>query len=672
MGSGAGGGTVAARLATYGHSVLLIDAGDDQGAALQQQVPAFALASTEYDPMRWDYFVQHYDDAARQQKDSKMTWQTPSGDLHVGANPPSGSTPLGILYPRAGTLGGCTTHNALVTLYPHNSDWTNIAALTGDQSWSADNMRQFFQRLERNEYLPSGTAGHGFAGWLSTGLTSLGLILKDQKIVSWVIAAAAAMGDKLTMSGIPTALGRDINSADPGRDSEVGLFQFPMPVAGPKRNGARDFIVATQNAVNADGTKKYRLDVQLNTLVSRVRFSIETGDTPKAIGVDFLSGPSLYRADRRAITTTDSGTVGSVYARREVILAAGAFNTPQLLKLSGVGPAAELASHNIPLVHDLLGVGNNLQDRYETTLVGQAPTPFTTYQNCTFLQKTPDPCLTQWQQNSQDPGPYASNGIPFGVVKKSTTADSDPDIFISGLAALFTGYFPGDSIPPPGNFSYWSWVVLKAHNHNNAGKVTLRSNNPRDTPIINFHSFDNGVTANGADTRDLQALTEGMLYARQALQDLVPLDGAFTETWPGPNVTTTEQMSEFVKQEAWGHHASCTCPIGADGDPMAVLDSKFRVRGVRGLRVVDASVFPRIPGSYLVVPTYMIGEKAADTIHADTIYTGTIRRDTIRTDTKPADTIHTDTIHADTIHAKTIHADTIHADTIHTDAGKSA
>jgi choline dehydrogenase-like flavoprotein len=114
VGSGAGGGPLAARLAIAGYKVLLLDAGDDQGNATQQIVPALQLQSTEYEPMRWDYYVNHYSNMSRQKEDTKMTYRTPGGDLHVGSNAPAGSEPLGILYPRAGTLGGCTAHNAMM------------------------------------------------------------------------------------------------------------------------------------------------------------------------------------------------------------------------------------------------------------------------------------------------------------------------------------------------------------------------------------------------------------------------------------------------------------------------------------------------------------------------------------------------------------------------------
>lgn len=147
---------------------------------------------------------------------------------------------------------------------------------------------------------------------------------------------------------------------------------------------------------------------------------------------------------------------------------------------------------------------------------------------------------------------------------------------------------------------------------NNAGTIELRLTDPRDTLIINFNSFDSGVTANEADEKDLQAVYESMQFSRKIFDD-----GGFEEVWPGPNVTTEAELKDFIRREAWGHHACCTAAIGADEGPNAVLDSDFRVRGVDGLRVVDASVFPKIAGWYIALPIYMISEKAADVILAD-------------------------------------------------------
>ena len=139
-------------------------------------------------------------------------------------------------------------------------------------------------------------------------------------------------------------------------------------------------------------------------------------------------------------------------------------------------------------------------------------------------------------------------------------------------------------------------------------------------PEINFHYFDEGTAEDGADERDYQAVQEGFELAREIFQygqNSTSAPSSFTELWPGADVNSSEEIEHFIKSNSWGHHASCTCPIGADDDPMAVLDSRFRVRGVDGLRVVDASVFPKIPGFFIVTPIYIIAEKAADVIMQD-------------------------------------------------------
>ena len=524
----------------------------------------------------------------------------------------------------------------MITIYPHDSDWTNIASITGDSSWAPGNMRAYFERLERCRYLPNGVVGHGFSGWLETSLTDLTLVAQDLKLVSLVVAAATAMGKSLigiiatTVLGLGEILTLDINADTPTRDQQQDLYQVPITVGDTSvmRTGPRDFILATANALNPDGSRKYMLDISLNTLVTKIRFD-NTGATPKAVGVDYLTGKSLYRADPRS-GSASAGTPGSVNASREVILSAGSFNTPQLLKLSGIGPAVELNSFSIPVIVNLPGVGTNMQDRYETTVVGKTTSDFAITSKCTFLQTQPDPCLVQYQTAPLPKGPpplskgiYASNGIAVAIVRKSSAAAASdpPDLLISGAPAFFTGYYPNYDKFVIADARHWAWITLKAHARNTAGTVQLRSTDPRDTPIINFNYFDTGTTASGADQLDVQAVYEAMQFSRQIFKDLVPLDGGFTEVWPDPlssvNASTEAGLKEFIKNEAWGHHASCTCPIGADGDPMAVLDSRFRVRGTLGLRVVDASVFPKIPGFYIAVPIYMISEKAADVILQD-------------------------------------------------------
>ncbi|OPB40331.1 choline dehydrogenase [Trichoderma guizhouense] len=615
VGSGPGGGPLAARLALAGYKVLLMDAGDDEGNMLDQEIPILNLESTEDPSQEWDYFVQHYDNQTLQETDSKFTWELPDGSRFVGSNPPAGAKPLGIWYPRAGTLGGCAGHNVMVTLTPQDSDWETVASITGDNSWNPDSMRQYWERVEDNLYLPNGTSGHGFNGWLETSLTQVDLWLGDDRIMNIVRAAATVVGNGVSSmsAAYQQWLTGDINSDSPTRDFTEGLFQVPEAVKQPSwdRAGPRDFILQVANAVNSDGSRKYHLDVRLESLVTKIRFD-QSGPVPKAVGVDFLAGQSLYSADPRFSASKAPTGKGSVNVTREVIISTGTFNTPQLLKLSGVGPAAELKSFDIPVIVDLPGVGTGMTDRYEVTVVQKSTQDFTLFNGCTLLSTPDDPCLLQWENNHTSPGIYSSNGIVLGIPMKSSVASPDTaDILMAGIPGDFHGYFPGYSKIAFADTQHFAFIVLKAHNRNHAGTVTLLSNNPQDTPNIHFRSFQTG------GDEDVQAVYEGVEFLRQLNGNLSLVDDTWTEVVPGPDVQTEEEIKDFVRREAWGHHACCSARIGADDDSTAVLDSKFRVRGTTGLRVVDASVFPEIPGYFIVSAVYIISEKAADVIIAD-------------------------------------------------------
>ena len=154
---------------------------------------------------------------------------------------------------------------------------------------------------------------------------------------------------------------------------------------------------------------------------------------------------------------------------------------------------------------------------------------------------------------------------------------------------------------------------MKAHTRNNAGAVTLRSSDPRDTPAVNFRYFDEGSDTSG---EDLDSVVEGIRFVRKMTAALRTEKVISEEELPGSPVQSDAELRDYVRNNAWGHHASCTCPIGAK-DKGGVLTSDFQVHGTERLRVVDASVFPRIPGFFIVSAVYMIGEKAADAILAD-------------------------------------------------------
>jgi choline dehydrogenase len=326
--------------------------------------------------------------------------------------------------------------------------------------------------------------------------------------------------------------------------------------------------------------------------------------------VECLEGKNLYRADPNA-AEAPSAEKKTYACCGEIILAGGAFNTPQLLMLSGIGPKEHLEKNGIDCIADRPGVGSNLQDRYEVGVVAEMEKPFTMLKDATFQSpdsgNPPDACFTDWLQGR---GLYTSNGAMAALILRSDPAKEDPDLFLFALPGDFHGYFPGYSTEITKRKDHLTWAILKAHTNNTGGTVRLRSNNPRDTPSVRFHYFEEGTDTKG---EDLAAVVEAVKLVRKMNEG----NPAFArEIIPGREISD-ERLPEWVGSHAWGHHASCSCRMGRPDDREAVVDSRFRVIGTQGLRIVDASVFPRIPGFFIVTPIYMISEKAADVIVED-------------------------------------------------------
>jgi len=593
VGSGAGGGPLAANLARQGHSVLLLEAGKETGGKTEYQVPVLHPTATETPDLAWWYFVQHYADPARAAQDTKYTDD-------------------GILYPRGGALGGSTAINAMITVAPPNSDWDAIAADTGDASWDSANMRQYYDRVTR---------------WLGVERQDVnGDTLFDTRLLSILTGtfkeAADAhlgrvpdvdvfnvLGNLFTMYGF---LRNDINE-DTFAGTADGVYQFPLATRDHRRNGTREYLLST-----VKDPRRFPLRIKTQAMVTKVVFADapEADGSWRAVGVEFQDGAHLYSADLRADEGEAQPRTIQVHASREVILAAGAFNTPQLLMLSGVGAREELDRVGVPVKVDLPGVGKNLQDRYEVGVVSELSDDFSAFARCTFDVDENDPCFRDWTRRR---GVYTSNGGVVSILMKSSPSQLEPDLHIFGIPGVFKGYYPGYSAEANKDNHHFTWVILKGHTQNRGGTVALASADPRVRPAIDFHYFDDGDVDAGQDVNDLTAVVNGVEMVRKiaARTDAVDVFTTWKETWPGAGASDRAKIGDWVKKEAWGHHASCSARIGADGDPMAVLDSRFHVRGTTGLRVVDASVFPRIPGTFIVLPIYMVSEKATDTILED-------------------------------------------------------
>jgi choline dehydrogenase-like flavoprotein len=612
VGSGAGGGTLAARLAEAGRSVLLLEAGgdprqlagtnDDQPGVNRlpddYDVPSFHGFASENDAMRWDFFVRHYTSDALQEKDPKYRRDYRGVPVN------------GVLYPRAGTLGGCTAHNAMILVYPHNADWDGIARLTGDASWNADAMRNYFERLENCHHRPlerilaavgPNPSRHGWHGWLQVEKAIPAAALGDFGLVQVLLRSAGEAFDDI---GQPIERLVDLveGKADPNdwrlvTNNAVGVRYTPLATRNHARMGTRERVLET--------AQKYpdRLRVELDALVTRVLLD----EHNRATGVEYLKGARLYRAHGQP--ATGAGELHQAQAAREVILSGGAFNTPQLLMLSGIGPREVLEPLGIPVRVELPGVGKNLQDRYEVGVIHRMSFDhWNILEGVTFSRD--DAAYREWAEKRE--GLYTSNGAVLAAILKSRAERLLPDLFCFALVGLFGGYFPGYSSPTVTKPNYLTWAILKAHTQNRAGQVVLRSADPRDTPLINFHYFEEGSDAAG---EDLDSVVAGIRFVRRLTSQLKAEGLIAEEEEPGDARQSDEELKDYVRTTAWGHHASCSCPIGPREDG-GVLSSDFRVHGTEGLRVVDASVFPRIPGFFIVSAVYMIAEKAADVILA--------------------------------------------------------
>jgi choline dehydrogenase len=428
-----------------------------------------------------------------------------------------------IYCPRGKVVGGTSSINAMIYIRGNWADFDRWQAL-GNEGWSYEDVLPYFKKSENQQQ--GANEFHGVGGLLNV-TDPLAPAITSQRFVE----AAEQLG---------YARNSDFNGV--GQEG-AGLYQLTIK-DGKRHSAAAAFLVPILDRPN--------LTVQTGALVTRLLF-----EGTRAVGVEYLH----------------SGRLHQVRVNREVILSAGTFDSPKLLMLSGIGNAEYLRSLAIPVVVDLPGVGQNLQDHVQVPVA---------YQATQDLQ----PALT-------------SNIAEAGLfLHTESNLDAAPDLqFFSG-PILWT--------PPAYAREGVGFAATVCLNHpQSRGSVSLRSTSPSDSPVIRMNYLQN--------QSDVSKLVAGIKIIRQLFHSSA-FDGfRGEEVAPGADVSSDEALQAYVWEVVdTVYHPVGTCKMGID--PMAVVDPELRVRGVEGLRVVDASIMPTITTGNTNAPTIAIGEKAADLI----------------------------------------------------------
>ncbi|KAJ3736683.1 hypothetical protein DFJ43DRAFT_1220846 [Lentinula guzmanii] len=562
IGAGAGGGPLA---------ILVVDAGHDV-LNLNTTIPLYFIRAIEDLQTELNYTLDEYPPGFQFQKND--AW-----------------------YPRARAVGGSTIHNAMINIIAETkTDYDNLAAAFNDSTWSRDNMQNYFKRIEHNLYtLGLDPVNHGYDGWLSTNLNPDLTVLNPMFLDAQTVAFFAT----LVAAGLPPIV--DLNDLVSDRAIGGTMPSFTTD-ADHTRSSVRDRLVNV-NQSESNPSLQFALD----TLATRILLCNSSSGTPTAYGVEIAPGAALPVASNfqgKAILRTENITV-----KREVIISAGVFQSPQLLMLSGIGNSSHLQEFGITPILDLPGVGNNLQDHDEISIIWRMKQNFSLLNGC-VLQPDPaqDPCLEFWEDNGH------LNAYSFGGTVEAFTSQSadssEPDLMTYWEPAYFPGFVRGFPEAFIDNKNAVTAVHLKAHS-SSRGTVQLTGAHPQDVLNIQKLHFQ---AENGP--KDVADLREAIKRSRTVMQSLTILPFVDEEIFPGLQAQTDDEIDAHIYENIFGHHACCTNPMGVDSDPSTVLDGDFKVKGVDNLRVVDASSWPDVPGWFICTPTYMISEKAADVIIA--------------------------------------------------------
>ena len=496
----------------------------------------------------------------------------PRTDWLYQTEPDAGLNGRRLRYPRGKVLGGCSSINGMIYMRGQARDYDQWAQLTGDDTWRWDNVLPAFRRHEDHWRLDQpGTADEAFKrlhGNRATGSTGEWRV--ERQRLRWDVLDAFALAAQ--QAGIPAT--PDFNS---GTNEGVGYFEVNQK-SGWRWNSAKAFLRPACYG---------RPNFEMWTMAQATRLVVETqaDGSRRCTGVHVWTGQELVHAR----------------AAREVILSAGAVNSPQLLQLSGIGPAALLRQHGIDVVHDLPGVGANLQDHLQIRSVYKVSGVPTLNTMANSLWGKARIGLQYLLSRS---GPMSMAPSQLGAFTRSDPSQPYPNIeyHVQPLSLDAFG-------EPLHSFPAFTASVCNL-NPTSRGTVQIKNADFRTAPAI---------TPNYLSTPEDRKVAADSLRVTRRIVAQPALAKYQPEEWkPGIQYQTDEDLARLAGDIATTiFHPVGTTKMGRDDDPMAVLDSRLRVRGIAGLRVVDAGAMPTITSGNTNSPTLMLAEKAAEWIRSD-------------------------------------------------------
>ena len=452
--------------------------------------------------------------------------------------------------PRGKVIGGSSSINGMVYVRGHAKDFDAWEAM-GASGWSYADVLPYYKRMETWD-----PAGHGGdASWRGRdGPLHVTRGKRDNPLVQAFVQAGRQAGYQLT---------EDYN----GQQQEgFGPMEHTIH-KGARWSAAKAYLRPALQRKNCN---------LIRGLARKIVFSGR-----RAVGVELLAGAGLK----------------TVRAKKEVILASSSINSPKLLMLSGIGPAAHLAAHGIEIVADRPGVGQNLQDHLEVYIQMAASQPVSLFKYWNVFGKAW--VGLQWALTRSGPG--ASNQFESAGFIRSAAGVEYPDLQFHFLPIAVR--YDGKAASEGHGFQ----AHIGPMRSPSRGAVTLRSAKPEDSPKITFNYMS--TEKDWIDFRAGIRLTRE-IFAQEAFRPFVK-----HEIQPGFELQTDAQIDEFIRAHAESAYHPCgTCKMGAVDDPLAVVDPQTNVIGVKGLRVVDSSIFPQITNGNLNGPSIMVGEKASDLI----------------------------------------------------------